>query len=824
MDDNDYGRTGPDNGNGMETFSPLSSAQYTFPGVLHYLQSQWRIFERERISWDLEKADYLARIRFLESERKAVLVLRNDMMKRIRLLENALIQERSKNGNILESNNNIDKNVGSNDSNVSPSQILKDQNIDTKNENYLNTHSKDVLRAYLHELSTILPQSNASGSNLIHGRNVSDAITIPDNNTANQVASANQHRRSHSFAANAATATTASILSAAVESSANVSNSGPRELDSAFSTVDIDQEVPKSIKAQQAISSAPIRGHHRSPGSSEIMASNVSTTLNNSIPNVSTDGSKSLPNNQKVQVISMDLDDDEDDEDEKNKNSTASSSSSSRSKRLVSGLTSGLVSEDDDVIWKPKVTIRNHLAAVRSCIYLPHPVNSIDSLEKTGPLGSKDINNLSENWTPPSSVPFDTLQPSISLITGSDDFTLKAWDVTSVYIPLQGKNGSLQYKSPSDPEPIHVFRGHVGPITSIDYLIGILSKKGETEEHIYSASIDGTIKVWRFPLKKRVHNFDKKVDKHGTAKKNGIPVSNEREVWATYNPYDGSLDDIKAEEIYSYNAHSDSIWSIQVRSNGKDKPPTLYSLGSDFKLKIWEAGTNKRSLISTLELSKEFGYPTSFELLKDLYPNDSKYATQVVIGFEDGKLRLYDLKSLKLLSTLEYSGENVEQSPIRDIALHTEKGVLLSAHSDAHVRIWDVKLEKSIGKPVLAHQAPCSSVEIISNPDGGSNNGKRLGSVCTSSTDGSVRWWSLEKTDEDIQFTCTLDYPTHARVGGEGVTSLAISNWLGDKIDGYQTRKSWNEGKFNRLNVLAAAGADGQVKLFRIGGNKTAKS
>ena len=30
---------------------------YTLPGVLYYLQTQWRDFERERNEWNIEKAD-----------------------------------------------------------------------------------------------------------------------------------------------------------------------------------------------------------------------------------------------------------------------------------------------------------------------------------------------------------------------------------------------------------------------------------------------------------------------------------------------------------------------------------------------------------------------------------------------------------------------------------------------------------------------------------------------------------------------------------------------------------------------------------------------
>lgn len=39
------------------SMSPQSPT-YTLPGVLHFLQQEWRRFERERNEWEIEKAEY----------------------------------------------------------------------------------------------------------------------------------------------------------------------------------------------------------------------------------------------------------------------------------------------------------------------------------------------------------------------------------------------------------------------------------------------------------------------------------------------------------------------------------------------------------------------------------------------------------------------------------------------------------------------------------------------------------------------------------------------------------------------------------------------
>jgi hypothetical protein len=47
--------------NSSSSFSPFQSPEYTLPGVLHFLQQEWRRFERERNEWEIEKAEYKVR-------------------------------------------------------------------------------------------------------------------------------------------------------------------------------------------------------------------------------------------------------------------------------------------------------------------------------------------------------------------------------------------------------------------------------------------------------------------------------------------------------------------------------------------------------------------------------------------------------------------------------------------------------------------------------------------------------------------------------------------------------------------------------------------
>ncbi|KAM8833391.1 striatin-3 isoform 2-T2 [Synchiropus picturatus] len=75
---------------------PQQQQHYTIPGILHYIQHEWARFEVERAHWEVERAELQARIAFLQGERKGQENLKNDLVRRIKMLEFALKQERAK--------------------------------------------------------------------------------------------------------------------------------------------------------------------------------------------------------------------------------------------------------------------------------------------------------------------------------------------------------------------------------------------------------------------------------------------------------------------------------------------------------------------------------------------------------------------------------------------------------------------------------------------------------------------------------------------------------------------------------------------------------
>uniref|UniRef100_A0A8C8M677 Striatin n=1 Tax=Oncorhynchus tshawytscha TaxID=74940 RepID=A0A8C8M677_ONCTS len=71
-------------------------AHYNIPGILHFLQHEWARFEVDRAQWEVERAELQAQIAFLQGERKGQENLKKDLVRRIKMLEYALKQERSK--------------------------------------------------------------------------------------------------------------------------------------------------------------------------------------------------------------------------------------------------------------------------------------------------------------------------------------------------------------------------------------------------------------------------------------------------------------------------------------------------------------------------------------------------------------------------------------------------------------------------------------------------------------------------------------------------------------------------------------------------------
>lgn len=68
----------------------------SLPGILHFIQFEWGRFQAEKCRWEAERDELRAQVAFLQGERKGQESMKQDLVRRIKMLEYALKQERAK--------------------------------------------------------------------------------------------------------------------------------------------------------------------------------------------------------------------------------------------------------------------------------------------------------------------------------------------------------------------------------------------------------------------------------------------------------------------------------------------------------------------------------------------------------------------------------------------------------------------------------------------------------------------------------------------------------------------------------------------------------
>uniref|UniRef100_A0A673N384 Striatin-4-like n=1 Tax=Sinocyclocheilus rhinocerous TaxID=307959 RepID=A0A673N384_9TELE len=71
-------------------------AGLSLPGILHFIQYEWSRFQAEKYRWEAERDELRAQVAFLQGERKGQENMKQDLVRRIKMLEYALKQERAK--------------------------------------------------------------------------------------------------------------------------------------------------------------------------------------------------------------------------------------------------------------------------------------------------------------------------------------------------------------------------------------------------------------------------------------------------------------------------------------------------------------------------------------------------------------------------------------------------------------------------------------------------------------------------------------------------------------------------------------------------------
>ncbi|NWF61537.1 MAG: protein kinase [Fischerella sp.] len=239
------------------------------------------------------------------------------------------------------------------------------------------------------------------------------------------------------------------------------------------------------------------------------------------------------------------------------------------------------------------------------------------------------------------------------LATGSDDKTIKVWNVATK-------------------EEILTLKGHSEWVWSLAF-----SPDGQT---LASAGADKTIKIWNLATNKEIRTL-----KGHAAGVTSIAFSPDGKTLAS-----GSLDNTvklwsleTGKEICTFKGHSQSVASVAFSPDGQ----TVASGSWDKTIKIWSLATEKA--IRTLKGHADLVISVAFS------PDGNSLAS----GSKDKTIKLWNLATGEVTLTLKAHTDKVNSVAFVPNTAHSKSldGVtLVSGSSDNTIKLWNLKTEKEI--------------------------------------------------------------------------------------------------------------------------------
>ncbi|NXA51731.1 STRN protein, partial [Nothocercus julius] len=302
------------------------------------------------------------------------------------------------------------------------------------------------------------------------------------------------------------------------------------------------------------------------------------------------------------------------------------------------------------------------------------------------------------------------------LITASEDHTLKMWNLQKT-APAK-KSASL------DVEPIYTFRAHNGPVLCV-----VMSSNGE---QCYSGGTDGLIHGWN------------------TTNPNIDP----------YDSYDPSV--LRGAFV----GHTDAVWGL-VYSGTHQR---LLSCSADGTIRLWKA-TEVAPALNVFNDNQELGIPSSVDLV-------SSDPSLMVASFNSGHTSIFNMETQQRILTLESGVDTTISSScqINRVISHPTLPISITAHEDRHIKFYDNNTGKLIHS-MVAHLDAVTSLAVDPN-------GLYL---MSGSHDCSIRLWNLESK------TCIQEFTAHRKKFDESIHDVA-----------FHPSKCY----------IASAGADALAKVF----------
>ncbi|KAF9278182.1 hypothetical protein BGZ88_000752 [Linnemannia elongata] len=820
----------------FQAFTPQAPtvAEYAFPSVLQFLQSEWRRFERDRNEWDIEKAEMKARIAFLEGEKRGVDNTKLDLMKRVKMLEFALRQERSKYvegnqgaakgatgspGSTPQFNNNsngingdamtngISNNkalnrmstysaFGNNMSQVSPTSATS---LDPAGR----AKSREFLRICLQEISYLtssVPQSVSMAMPPVHNRlsrHESDKRVAGPNGIRG---ASNKNRHSDFFPANVHPVSVPPFL--------------PRSNSVPIATL---QTIAKSKAA----------------GAQQVQESNGNDTDVTAHPEDDDVEQRTLNQREITRQLSK----------EAKPSTTAvtlgadSSQTDDIPEQDTAGVAQRTIEEEEKGPTGLEAFQREEAITV-----VHSPVSAEQwraDLQKAGQqIGQKSKGKKAEGNPEDEAQLSKDVQDKFNISPERLNKMVKEWDrdklkqdVVPVKAPAKRKSkdgvpdelaslsisetdliendGSVKEGDSNADEPVRwrpkvTLRRHFDTVRSIAF--------HPTHKSLLSGSEDGTMKYWNLEasLKESKRTLNGDVEPIHTYRGHtkaitAVAISADQDKcfsasmdstvrsWKLVPMNKEAFSRLDPEiPMSSFIGHTDTVWDIRLFPLSISSSQLLASISADGALKIWDTETKGSPLRSSwgyngLEPS-EWAEPTeayTSGLAKlpvptglDFCPTDLK---KMVVSYSNSVIKLFDIETGKEILAFKSNDtyDGTAKTQINKIVCHPTMPVVVSGHEDRYIRFFDIN-SGTCSFSMVAHLDSVSSLDI--DPAGLV--------LCSGGHDASVRLWDIASSTR----SCLQEFTAHRRKSDEGVTTVKYHPTL--------------------PGLMATGGADSIVKVY----------
>ncbi|XP_007516896.1 striatin-3 isoform X4 [Erinaceus europaeus] len=621
--------------------------QYTIPGILHYIQHEWARFEMERAHWEVERAELQARIAFLQGERKGQENLKKDLVRRIKMLEYALKQERAKYHKLKYG---TELNQGDLKMPTFESEETKDTEAPTAPQNSQLTwkQGRQLLRQYLQEVGytdtildvrsqrvrSLLGLSNSEPNGSVETKNLEQIL-----NGGESLKQKGQEIKRPS----GDVLETFNFLENADDSDEEEENDmiegisegkdkqlriNKHKIGNEGLAADLtdDPDTEEALKEFDFLVTA-----EDGEGAGEARSSGDGTEWAEPITFPSGGGKSFIMGSDDVLLSVLGLGD-------------------------LADLT---VTNDADYsydlpankdafrkTWNPKYTLRSHFDGVRALAF--HPVEPV-------------------------------------LVTASEDHTLKLWNLQKT-VPAK-KSASL------DVEPIYTFRAHIGPVLSL-----AISSNGE---HCFSGGIDATIQWWNMP--------SPNVDPYDTYEPNvlaGTLVAHTDAVWGlAYSGIKNQLLSCSADGTVRLWNPQEKLPCICTYHGDKEYgvPTSVDFIGCDPAHMVASFNTGS-TIIYDLETSQSLVMLSS---QTDSGIQSSNHINRVVshptlpvtiTAHEDRHIKFFDNKTGKMIHSMV-----AHLDAVTSLAVDPNGIYLMSGSHDCSIRLWNLD-SKTCVQEITAHR------------------------------------------------------------------------------------------------------------------------